>query len=334
MSTHFLKNIKSVDEGKQSFQKKPTSSTDFRKLYRVILKTPNLFKKILKKTPEEQTRKDHSLVKKFFQEMISHDMSLQELYKIMSRHNKKKDLYSERQYRRIRSSEVAKANTNLKVMLVGAEFGRAKAGGLAEVMDNLPPALRDKGVKVVLVTPKHPQIGEDSINIADSISYVIPKKIRLLMLHLESQNYRMRQSAYGKSRFHSRFEGIQIGKSYKHTSDHKLESSQLWTYNSDTFAGSDRVYAGGHADPYRYMEFNQAVALLTAALNQEHSAHSIDIIHGHDWHTGWIPAIQHVWNRALPEYHFPQIPFAFTVHNAALSDGLSTDTFKRKLTIN
>ena len=305
----------------------------FKHLNGFILENPELCTTLFNKPLSELKLSDIRNLRQFFRTVIGSSISVQELLNILGKREQEQKEGPLKKVVSAKSSDHPKTNTNLSVLMPGAELGQAKAGGLAEVMDNLPQALKSAGVRVIVVTPGHGQIGDEIFLKKENTTYNLPNPIRRSAHLLEKGiSERKKQSWFWDKMFSSKFEGVRSEGLYSATGSERLEEAQYWTYQGDIFASTETVYAGHEDDPYRYMEFNQAVSLLAASLNQAlDGPHKIDLIHGHDWHTGWIPVILHIWKAALPRLNLSDIPFAFTVHNAGLSSGIHPAVFKTAL---
>lgn len=173
----------------------------------------------------------------------------------------------------------------MKILFVTAEFSPyAKVGGLADVAGSLPFALQALGHEVVIALPAYG---------------CLPKTNNLI----DPFFVRVNQSRFVTGKLHQ----------FDH---HGLT---VWTIDSNDTSftrakQSSEIYSF-HRDDYLY--FSQAVIEACQETNW-----IPDVIHCHDWHTGFIPAIL----RTQRTGDWDSTASVFTIHNLAYQGEFSFDT--------
>ena len=177
----------------------------------------------------------------------------------------------------------------MKILFVTAELAPfAKVGGLADVAGSLPKALQTLGHEVVIFMPGYGLL-------LDSPEAKTTAKIEPFFVRAN----------------HSRFVP---GTLY----ETKYEGLTIWSVNGEInfkrANASDQVYTF-HRDDYLYF----AQAALEAC---QETGWMPDVVHCHDWHTGFIPPIL----RTLKSGEWDKIPSVFTIHNLAYQGEFGFDT--------
>lgn len=164
----------------------------------------------------------------------------------------------------------------LKVLMASAEVAPlAKTGGLADVLNSLPPALKKIGVDVRIVIPKYETIDED--------------KFKLKMLH----------------------ENISIPSDGKFLKVNIWETNlpgtsvKVYLIENKKYLGGKYVYKNSDNSP-RFLFFSQALIYSLPIIGFKP-----DVIHAHDYHTGAIPNII----KASDFNFFKNIKVVYTIHN-------------------
>ncbi|MCK5416263.1 glycogen synthase [Candidatus Parcubacteria bacterium] len=163
-----------------------------------------------------------------------------------------------------------------KVLMVSAEVAPfAKAGGLADVVGSLPPALKKFGVDVRIVMPKYETIDE--------------KKFKLKKVY---ENVEIPSNG--------KFVRINIWKT-------KLPRSTVTVYliENKKYLGGKCIYKNGDNVP-RFLFFSQAAMYSLPVIGFKP-----DVVHAHDYHTGIIP---NIISSSDFEY-FKDIKAFYTIHN-------------------
>lgn len=167
----------------------------------------------------------------------------------------------------------------MKVLFVSSECAPiAKVGGLGDVIESLPKALKELGLDVRIVIPKYSIIEEKKYHFD-----LITKDIRF------------------------KGETINIYKGF-------LPASQVPIYllENEKYFSEDGVYfeeiglAGSFEEIRRFLFFSQAILEIFPNLNWQP-----DIIHCHDWHTAIVPLLLNT------KYQIPNTKTLLTIHNLA-----------------
>lgn len=164
----------------------------------------------------------------------------------------------------------------MNVLFVGAECAPfLKTGGLGDVLGALPAALKPLGVEARVMLPLYNAIPED---------------------------YRSRMETIAEIR-------VLVGWRYAYCGIKELEHDGIIYY----FLDNEQYFKRGSA--YGYEDDGERFAFLCRAALESLSAIGYwpDIIHGHDWHTGMIPALLHHHYSWRQEY--TGIKTVFTIHN-------------------
>lgn len=164
----------------------------------------------------------------------------------------------------------------MNVLFVGAECAPfLKTGGLGDVLGALPDALKSQGVEVRVMLPLYTSIPD---------------------------HYRSRMKTIAEIR-------VSVGWRYAYCGIRELEHDGIIYYFLDNEQYFKRGSAYGHDDD------GERFAFLCRAALESLSAIGYwpDIIHGHDWHTGMIPALlrhHYSWRQ-----EYAGIKTVFTIHN-------------------
>ncbi|MCK9857028.1 glycogen synthase GlgA [Paenibacillus sp. ATY16] len=164
----------------------------------------------------------------------------------------------------------------MKVLFVGAECAPfLKTGGLGDVLGALPAALKPLGVEARVMLPLYTSIPE---------------------------RYRSRMKTIAEIR-------VSVGWRYAYCGIKELEQDGIIYYFLDNEQYFKRGSAYGHDDDGERFAF-----LCRAALEALPAiGYWPDLIHGHDWHTGMIPALlrhHYSWRQ-----EYAGIKTVFTIHN-------------------
>lgn len=177
----------------------------------------------------------------------------------------------------------------MKILFITAELAPfAKVGGLADVAGSLPKALQDQGHEVIIFMPGYGLLLDSPL--AKTTPKIEPFYVRVN---------------------HSRFVPGTLNES-------KFEDLTIWSVTGEVnflrAVTSPDVYSF-HRDDYLYF----AQAALEAC---EETGWMPDVIHCHDWHTGFLPPIL----RTLRSDKWENIPSVFTIHNLAYQGEFGFDT--------
>ncbi|MEA2064696.1 MAG: glycogen/starch synthase [Patescibacteria group bacterium] len=177
---------------------------------------------------------------------------------------------------------------NLKVLFITAELSPfAAVGGLAFVARSLPKALKNLGADVRIVMPKY--------RIISAKKYGLKKIIKNIEVEFDGKK-----------------EKIDIWRGY-------LPQSEVPVYFIDNkrYFGKGKIYFTGNASSdgtvsefKRFGFFDKAVFEIFSALDWHP-----DILHCHDWHTGFIPLLRKQLNGKNKK--LASMKTVFTIHNLA-----------------
>ena len=172
----------------------------------------------------------------------------------------------------------------MRVLQVASEAAPfAKTGGLADVAGSLPAALERIGCSCTLVMPAYRQVFESGVAIEPAgVAFDVPVGQR----HLRAEIFRS-----------------------------TLPGSHVPVYFVGNEACFDRptLYGGAHDyhdNAERFILFSRAVMELAGRLEQP-----FDILHGHDWQAGLIPAYRQLLYAEHPA--FARSATIQTIHNMA-----------------
>lgn len=176
----------------------------------------------------------------------------------------------------------------LKILFVSAEVAPfAKVGGLADVAGSLPKALSALGHEVRVVMPAYPMVIQDprwNAQVVDRTQVALNP-----FIEVETTVYRIQH------------DGLDV-----------------WLIGGgnyfDAVTASERIYAPGR-DAYLFF----AQAALQSCRDQGWTP---DVVHVHDWHTGFIPVLM----REGADADWDQTPSVFTIHNLAYQGEFGLDT--------
>ncbi len=158
-----------------------------------------------------------------------------------------------------------------------------KTGGLADVIGTLPRALAARGCDVRVIIPKYGRI---------------PDEYRSRMRHVFETT-------------------ITLGWRNQYLGVDSLEEGGITFYFVDNeFYFKSYVYGEGEFEAERFCYF--CVAVMESL---PHLGFFPDVIHCHDWQTGYIPLLQRSRYHRLPDYR--DIKTVFTIHNLRFQ-GLSS----------
>lgn len=167
----------------------------------------------------------------------------------------------------------------LNILILAAEIVPfAKVGGLADVVGALPISLQALGHDVRLVMPRYGQIDPDRFGLTTLIDSLDVK------MGEYSVRVSIRQATIG--------DGIPV---YMVDAPRYFERENIYGYTDDG---------------ERFILFCRAALEAVRALNW-----SPDIIHCHDWHTGFVPNWMHTTYREDP--FFAHAATVYTIHNLA-----------------
>lgn len=183
----------------------------------------------------------------------------------------------------------------LKIWMVTPEMHRIKkSGGMADAVYGLSEGLIDQGHKVTVVMPKHSGTLEYFLrNHFRSLDHFITLQVKLGDQTKQGEVYRAHLKQGGKQRLNLFF---------------------IDTIDCTSFGNRTQLY-GYDDDPYRFFFFNMAVHSLYGKIARSAQTNANlrrllpDIIHGHDWQSGFIPLF-------LSQRPYPaQPPFFYNIHN-------------------
>ncbi len=173
----------------------------------------------------------------------------------------------------------------MRVLFVSAEMKPfAKTGGLGDVANELPRALRAQGVDARVLIPLHG---------------LIKAKFHDQLHPLFSFQFTRRNGTADVHIYTTEYDGVPV---------YFLES---WPF----FGSGDSVYTDIDWDRERFVFFSQAALALAWELGQGRDSREPwfpDIMHAHDWHTGLVPFLVHN-ARFAPEWE--GVASVLTVHN-------------------
>jgi len=174
----------------------------------------------------------------------------------------------------------------LKVLFVAAEVAPfAKVGGLADVAGSLPKALAGLGHDVRVLMPAYRMVIEDPQWTVEPAGEFEVEGWRATLWHSEAQGL------------------------------------DLWLIGGieafDLVEDSRSVYSPGRN---AYLDFSQAALRMQTA-----TGWLPDVVHAHDWHTGFIPVLM----REAPGPDWDRVASVFTVHNLAYQGEFGADTLDR-----
>ncbi len=177
---------------------------------------------------------------------------------------------------------------NLKVLFITAELSPfAKVGGLAFVARSLPKALKNIGADIRIVMPKY--------GIISAKEYGLKKIIKNIEVEFDNKK-----------------EKINIWRGYLPQSD-----VPVYFIDNKRYFGKGKIYFTGDAsssgavDEFkRFGFFDKAVFEIFSALDWHP-----DILHCHDWHTGFVPLLRKQLNGKNKK--LSSMKTIFTIHNLA-----------------
>jgi starch synthase len=144
----------------------------------------------------------------------------------------------------------------LKIVHIASEVVPfSKSGGLADIANSLPKALRSLGHKVILITPLYGQV-------------IDKKRHKLKLVHKHIKVYLNSEDAVR----------INYWRGYL-----KKDLPVYFIENKKYFSARKTLYMSSHENA-RFMIFDVAALKLISLLKFE-----ADIVHCHDWQTGLIP---------------------------------------------
>ncbi len=163
-----------------------------------------------------------------------------------------------------------------KILMASSEVAPfAKAGGLADVLNSLPPALKALGTDTRIIMPKYGFIDEKKFSLKKVFSNIeVPTSGKFLKVNIWES---------------------------------KLPKTTVKVYfiENDKYFGGDKIYEIGDNAP-RFMFFSQAVVYSLPVIGFQP-----DIIHAHDYHAGMIMNIIKANNFDF----FAKTKMAYTIHN-------------------
>lgn len=175
----------------------------------------------------------------------------------------------------------------LTIVMVAAEVAPfSKAGGLGDVVGALPKALRDLGHRVIVVTPFYEQI-------IDTVEWGIVPELS--------------------------FEVTMNGdRAFPVQAMRGMIDNAIPVYflgNKKYFAQKKEIYGSTHENS-RFYFFSVAVLAFLLAKRI-----TPDILHCHDWHTGFIPYLLKRDSHWSKELFFSSMATVYTIHNLAFQMG-------------
>jgi len=144
----------------------------------------------------------------------------------------------------------------LKIVSISAEIAPfSKTGGLGDVANNLPKAIKKMGHSIIVITPLYGQI-------------IDKKKYNLKLIH-EDVNVYLNSKESVKINYWKGYlaKGLPV----------------YFIENKKYFSKKKNLYGSSHENA-RFLVFDVAALKLISLLK-----FSADIVHCHDWHTGLIP---------------------------------------------
>ncbi len=179
----------------------------------------------------------------------------------------------------------------MKVLMASAEVAPyAKVGGLADVVGSLPKALNKLGVDARIVLPAYRMVEDQAENISP-ILCEFPVRI----------NETWSKQAYIRS----------------------IQKDGLTTYligTDEWFQDADRSETIYRPGIDQYLFFSSAVLQLG-----KHVGWNPQIVHCHDWHTGFIPVMM----KHSPFHQWNEMASVFTIHNLAYQGEFDLDILDR-----
>jgi len=164
----------------------------------------------------------------------------------------------------------------LKVLFLAAEAAPlVKVGGLADVAGELPLALRELGVDVLLTVPLHPSSDAAGVRIRRSLRYVVP-----------TAQGPMEAAAYLGS----------------------LEDLPVLLLDGEPIRKRPGVYADAEGNGRKYGFFSVAALEACRALDWRP-----DVVHAHDWHAG--PAVYWLSAHRPGDEFWRAAATVLTIHN-------------------
>ncbi|NQU17782.1 MAG: glycogen synthase [Candidatus Saganbacteria bacterium] len=183
----------------------------------------------------------------------------------------------------------------LKIWMVSPEMHRIKkSGGMADAVYGLSEGLVKQGHKVTVVMPKH----------AGTLEFFLRNHFRSLD-HFTTLEVKMGDQ---------KVEGEVYRAFLKQGKRRRLNLFFIDTEDCSHFGNRTQLY-GYKDDPYRFFFFNMAVYQLYHKINKLAEGQPSlkmfipDIVHGHDWQSGFIP----LFLRQYP--NSAHLPFIYNIHN-------------------
>lgn len=185
-------------------------------------------------------------------------------------------------------------NGRTHVLFVASEcMPLCKSGGLADVVGSLPSALTKCNVKVSIIIPFYGLLDDEIKNKAKTVA-------ELTVLCGQQPVY--------------------CGLKY-----HKIRNRGYYFIDNQHYFNRDKLY-GYHDECERFLFFSQAVLAVLPHIE------GVDILHCHDWQTGAIPLLYHLYYEYLPGYQ--HLKTVFTIHNLRYQGRFSIDYAKTMLGMN
>ena len=180
----------------------------------------------------------------------------------------------------------------MRIAIVAAEIGpHAKVGGLADVINALPPAFKSAGADPSIIVPGY----------------------KVLLDNLAVEPFAEDQTVtLGPSREHFRILRAEVA-----------SGVPLYLIDHPGFFGREKIYGdrnGDYPDNFRRFVFFGRAAATTAAMLRP------DILHAHDWHAAAAPIV--VRADAALRSQFETTSSFFTIHNFAFQGIGERDFFQ------
>ena len=167
----------------------------------------------------------------------------------------------------------------MKIAVLASEGAPyAKSGGLGDVMEALPAALkRIAGNEVLLILPYYKKIKENANYPTELVAEI-------------TVNLSWRQQYCGIRRLTNRADGVQV----------------LFIDNDDYFGGRSGPIYGDLDDSERFAYFSKACLEAMRVVN-----YIPDVLQCNDWQTALVPVMLNAWFRPV----FPNTKCMYTIHN-------------------
>ncbi len=185
----------------------------------------------------------------------------------------------------------------MNIIFVSSENGAlrgGKAGGVGDVVEQLPPALADMGNQVIALTPSHGFLHKEN-----------PESRMLKNFGFSFRGYEHRGMLY------------EIFPGKKHPGVRHMAIDHLLLASPDPRTGRYRIYTDDPPDAPFETDANRFALFCAAAATAIASGlvGPIDLIHLHDWHAAPVAFLREFSPR---HEALKSIPTVFTIHNLAI----------------